>query len=70
MNEYAAHVNTFGVLVGYVEFKYFEISLYRYNGKQIEIWFNPHKNKITDIKIIKNPKFNPYLKFVNPLHSN
>ena len=70
MIEYALHLEKYAEWIARVTFGNIEINLYRYNGKNIEVWFNTKKDRIEELHFINGAPFNPYLKFVNPLCQN
>lgn len=70
MIEYVLQLETFGKWKARVTFGYIEINLYRFNGKDIEVWFNTKKDRIEELHFISGSPFNPYLKYLTPVNLN
>lgn len=70
MDRYAEMLHAFGKWVARVEFGTTEVNLYRYNGKDIEVWFDTNKNQIKEIHFINGAEINPYLKYITQFNSN
>lgn len=70
MIEYAQQLEKFGLWKARVTFGNIEINLYRYNGKDVEVWFNTKKERIEELHFITGSPFNPYLKYLTPVNFN